>query len=109
METYKLNKLFRAFSDKTRLRILNLLAQRELCVCEILQILGLPQSKASRHLAYLRKNNLVKTKRCGQMIIYSLAQPKNNVHHALIRCLKYCFEKDKILQKDLKKLKTEDR
>lgn len=51
--------LFRAFSDRTRLRILNLLKPGELCVCDLVRVLGHPQPKISRHLAYLRKAGLV--------------------------------------------------
>lgn len=107
VDLHKTNKLFRAFSDRTRLRILNLLAQQELSVCKIIQILKLPQSKISRHLAYLRKTKLVKTKRNGQMIIYSLVEPKNDLHIALIQCLKNCFKENRILQADIKKTKKE--
>lgn len=102
MNLSKINKLFRASSDRTRLRILNLLTQEELCVCEILRILKLPQPKASRHLAYLRKTGLVETRRSGQKIFYSLIEPKDDVHIALIQCLKHCFKKNRLLQKDLK-------
>ena len=51
--------MFRAFSDRTRLRILHLLRGGELCVCDLVEVLGVPQPKASRHLAYLRKAGLV--------------------------------------------------
>lgn len=105
MNLCKTNKLFRALSDQTRLRILNLLTQGELCVCEIIRILNLPQSKISRHLAYLRKTKLVKTRRNGRMILYSLTKPEDDIHTALIQCLEHCFKKNKLLQKDLKKIK----
>lgn len=105
MDLSKTNKLFRAFSDRTRLRILNLLGRGELCVCEIIRILNLPQSKISRHLAYLRKTELVKTKRIGQKIIYSLTVPRNDVHMALVQCIKHCFKNNKILRRDIRKLK----
>ena len=51
-------ELFKAFSDETRLRILVLLTERELCVCELVAILEMPQGKVSRHLAHLRHANL---------------------------------------------------
>ena len=104
MNLHKISRLFKASSDRTRLRILNLLAQEKLCVCEIMRTLDLPQTKISRHLAYLRKANLVKTRRKGQMVFYSLIKPKDNIHAALIQCLKHCF-KDGLLQKDLKRIK----
>ena len=51
--------MFRAFSDRTRLRLLHLLRGGEGCVCDLVRVLGVPQPKVSRHLAYLRKAGLV--------------------------------------------------
>ena len=56
---------FRAFSDRTRLRILHLLQEGELCVGDIVAILKVPQPRASRHLAYLRKADLVVVRKSG--------------------------------------------
>ena len=56
------DRLFRAFSDRTRLRILHLLQQGELCVCDLVSILRVPQPTASRHLAYLRRAGLVRVR-----------------------------------------------
>ena len=63
----RVDVMFRAFSDRTRLRILHMLRGGELCVCDIVAVLGVPQPKASRHLAYLRKAGLVMraSKACG--------------------------------------------
>jgi len=66
-------QLFKAFADETRLRILNLLAHGELCVCEIEQALEIGQSKASRHLAYLRNAGLVTDRREGPWMYYAVA------------------------------------
>ncbi len=62
--------LFRAFADRTRLRILHMLANGELCVCDIVGVLEVPQPKTSRHLAYLRRAGLVTGARraCGATI-----------------------------------------
>ena len=57
--------LFRALSDSTRLRILHLLKRGELCVCDLMQILRIPQAKTSRHLGYLRKAGLVTVREDG--------------------------------------------
>jgi ArsR family transcriptional regulator len=95
------DQLFKAFSDATRLRILNLLAQREHCVCEFQQILKVPQPTISRHLAYLRRSKLVQTRRHGKMILYSLAEPRDAVHASLLRCLRGCFTKINFLQRDI--------
>ena len=68
-------QLFKALADETRLRILNLLVRREVCVCQIVEVLGLGQSKVSRHLAHLRNAGLVNDRREGLWMYYSLAQP----------------------------------
>ncbi len=65
-------RLFKALSDKTRLRILALLTHGELCVCDLMAILELPQSTVSRHLAYLRNSNLVCDRRNGVWMYYRL-------------------------------------
>jgi ArsR family transcriptional regulator, arsenate/arsenite/antimonite-responsive transcriptional repressor len=58
-------ELFKAFADPVRLRLLNLLAAGEVCVCHLHEALELPQSTVSRHLAYLRKRGLVVARREG--------------------------------------------
>jgi ArsR family transcriptional regulator len=82
--------MFRALSDPTRLRILNLLLPRDLCVCEIVDGLGIPQPTASRHLAYLRKAGLVDSRKDGLWIYYRLAPPRNELHDKLLACLACC-------------------
>src|SRR5260221_13082431 len=69
----KVETLFKALADATRLRILALLVGGEICVCEIHAALKLPQPAVSRHLAYLRRSGLVDTRREGLWIHYSLA------------------------------------
>ncbi len=64
--------IFKALADETRLRILALLLDGELCVCEIIAALGLPQSTISRHLAYLRKSDWVQDRRQGIWMYYRL-------------------------------------
>src|SRR5689334_24070511 len=66
--------LFKALADKTRLRILALLGNNEVCVCHIHDSLGLPQPTVSRHLAYLRKSGLVAARRDGVWMHYQLSQ-----------------------------------
>lgn len=65
--------IFKALSDETRLRILALLSQGELCVCDLVAILDLPQSTVSRHLACLRHTGLVEDRRQGVWMFYRLA------------------------------------
>lgn len=80
-------QLFKALSDETRLRILALLATGELCVCDLMAILDLPQSTVSRHLAYLRNSGLVKDRRDGVWMYYRLAQNEGVLHADLLALL----------------------
>lgn len=84
--------MFRAFSDRTRLRILNLLCGGETCVCDLQSVLDVPQPKVSRHLAYLRKAGLVKVRRDGLWSYYRLAPARNAFHARLLDCLACCFK-----------------
>ena len=84
---FKSVQLFRAVADETRLRILNLVVRGELCVCEITEVLDVSQSKASRHLAYLRNAGLVTDRREGPWMYYSLARPDGVVHRRILELL----------------------
>ena len=68
----KLAQTFKALADETRLRILALLTHGELCVCDLMAVLQLPQSTVSRHLAYLRNAGLVDDRRQGVWMYYRL-------------------------------------
>lgn len=70
----ELESLFKALADKTRLRILALLGNNEVCVCHMHDSLGLPQPTVSRHLAYLRKSGLVEVRRDGVWMHYQLSR-----------------------------------
>jgi len=90
-EAIPVNRIFRAFSDATRLRILSLLKQGEQCVGDLTTILGVPQPKVSRHLAYLRKAGLVGTRDHGLWTFYRLAPATSPFHKKLLECLAECF------------------
>lgn len=96
--------MFRALSDRTRLRILQMLRGGELCVCHIVDILAVPQPKASRHLAYLRKAGLVRVRKEGLWSYYRLAPAGNAFHAKLLDCLACCFGDVPELAHDAKKL-----
>jgi ArsR family transcriptional regulator len=68
-------RLLEALADPTRLRIVNLLRGGEICVCYFVELLGEPQPKISRHLAYLRRAEIVTARREGKWMHYSLAEP----------------------------------
>lgn len=87
----RVDLMFRAFSDRTRLRILYLLEGGELCVGDIVEILQVPQPKASRHLAYLRRAELVVVRKSGLWSHYSLAPAQSDFHRKLLECLANCF------------------
>ena len=74
----EMERLFKALGDATRLRILGLLLTGEVCVCDIHESLKIPQPKASRHLAYLRRSGLVETRREGLWIHYRLATARRS-------------------------------
>jgi ArsR family transcriptional regulator len=82
--------LFRAFSDRTRLRILYLLRDGERCVGNLVTILRVEQPAASRHLAYLRRAGLVSVRRAGLWCYYSLSPARGEFHAKLLECLACC-------------------
>lgn len=87
----RVDLMFRAFSDSTRLRILHLLLDEEKCVGDIVRVLRMSQPKVSRHLAYLRRSNLVVARRQGLWIHYALAAPRTTFQKRLVACLESCF------------------
>ena len=92
--------MFRAFSDRTRLRILSLLRRKEFCVGDIVEILQVPQPRISRHLAYLRKAELVTVRKAGLWSYYSLAPSQTAFHKKLLSCLGNCFSEVPQIQAD---------
>jgi ArsR family transcriptional regulator, arsenate/arsenite/antimonite-responsive transcriptional repressor len=96
---------FRAFSDRTRLRILHLLLDGELCVGDLVAILKTPQPTASRHLAYLRKARLVTTRNHGAWTFYALAPARSAFHKKLLACLAQCFTELAEIASDSRKAK----
>jgi len=98
------DRMFRAFSDRTRLRILHLLRGGELCVCDLVRVLGLSQPKVSRHLAYLRKSRLVVARKQGLWMYYSLAPARSEFHESLLNCLGCCFRSVPELKHDAERL-----
>jgi ArsR family transcriptional regulator len=96
--------LFSALADRTRLRILNLVRRREVCVCYFVAILDETQPKISRHLAYLRKAGLVRTRRDGKWIHYSIARPSDPAAAAVLEATLNAITSDKQMQRDASSL-----
>lgn len=98
-----LASLFAALADPTRLRLLNLMAGREVCVCYFVEILRQGQPKISRHLAYLRKAGIVAARREGKWMHYSISMPDDPAASILSAVLT-SLRADKRMQTDLAKL-----
>jgi ArsR family transcriptional regulator len=99
-------RLFKALSDETRLRIIHLLLYGELCICDLMEVLELPQSKVSRHMAYLKHSGLVNDRREAVWIYYSLKEPQSKVYESQMICIRDCFEEHEAFKRDLQRLKS---
>lgn len=103
-KSYDLTFLFAALADRTRLRLLNLMNGREVCVCYFVEILKQGQPKISRHLAYLRKAGLVNARREGKWMHYSIAKPADTGAAAILETALTSFATDRQMQADLARL-----
>src|ERR1700743_236285 len=72
---FNMEQFFQALGDNTRLRLLNLMGEQEVCVCYFVEILDAPQPKISRHLAYLRKAGIVSARPEGKWMHYRIVMP----------------------------------
>src|SRR6476620_754693 len=100
----QMETLFKALADETRLRILGLLLSGEVCVCDIHETLKIPQPKASRHLAYLRRAGLVDTRRSGLWIHYRLGQLADPVMSAIVDAVRHALTHLDVVGKDEERL-----
>jgi ArsR family transcriptional regulator len=97
--------LFGAFANPIRLRILNLLQeQKEICVCDLCEVLGVVQPKVSRHLGVLRDAGLVEVRRDGKWKFYSLAEAPTPLHRTLLHCVRTCLVEVDELAEDRERL-----
>jgi ArsR family transcriptional regulator len=104
MQAAAVDRMFRAFSDRTRLRILHLLQDHgEVCVGDLVAVVRAPQTTVSRHLAYLRRAGLVQVRKAGLWKHYSLAPADGRFHRGLLACLSGCFEEVGELAQDRKR------
>ena len=81
----EIENLFMALADKTRLRLLNLMREDEICVCFFVEVLSESQPKISRHLAYLRNAGIVESRRDGKWMHYKIVEPKNKKAAQILR------------------------
>ena len=96
--------LFAALADHTRLRLLNLIAGREVCVCYFVEILRQGQPKISRHLAYLRKAGLVAARREGKWMHYRIVPQADEAAASILTAVLASLGNDKQMQADRTKL-----
>ncbi len=106
----ELVKTFKALSDETRLRILNLLLERECCVCEVMQVLDISESRASRNLSFLYDVGLLKLRRQGLWALYSIDRESLKPHYSdMLEGLKKALETDQTAQLDKQRLQQAER
>ena len=98
--------MFRAFSDPVRLRLLAVLTDGELCVCDLMKILKLPQATTSRHLAYLRRAGLVNVRQERSWNFYELAPARSEFHTKLLDCVASGFSDVPGISADLSRART---
>jgi ArsR family transcriptional regulator len=101
-----LTTVYAALADPTRLRILSLLGDGEVCVCHLHASLDVPQPTASRHLAYLRKAGLVAARREGIWMHYKLAAIDNPVVAAVVEAAMHALTHTAIAAKDERRLRS---
>src|SRR6266480_1086699 len=100
----EMERVFKALGDATRLRILGVLLTGEVCVCDIHESLRIPQPKASRHLAYLRRAGLVATRREGLWVHYRLAETPDPVAATIRQAVSHALGHLDIVRRDAERL-----
>lgn len=95
---------FRALADRTRLRLLNLIGDREVCVCFFVEVLGTHQPKISRHLAYLRDAGIVAARREGKWMHYRIAEPPDPAARRMLQEILEWLKSDRQMQAERARL-----
>ena len=102
--TFNVERFFQALGDSTRLRLLNLMREQEICVCYFVEILGGPQPKISRHLAYLRSAGIVAARREGKWMHYRIVMPPHIGAAQILKQTLGWLKEEKAMQADLARL-----
>ena len=103
-KTYNIEFLFKALADRTRLRLISLIGDSEVCVCFFVAILKVSQPKISRHLAYLRRAGIVASRREGKWMHYRLAEPPDEHAARIFREVRASLAEHPEFQRDREKL-----
>lgn len=107
---YNLVKAMKALSDETRIRILNLLTERECCVCEVVQTMEISQTRASRNLMMLYDAGFLKLRKEGLWSLYSLDDENiKNYHSLLVNAVKEALKNNKVAALDKERLSKAER
>lgn len=101
---YSIAFLFKALADRTRLRLINLIGEDEVCVCFFVEVLKLNQPKISRHLAYLRRAGVVSARREGKWIHYRLVEPPDSHAANIFREVRAGIANDPAMKSDRARL-----
>ncbi len=104
-KNYDLSLLFAALADRTRLRLLNLMNGKEVCVCYFVEILQQSQPKISRHLAYLRRAGVVAARREGKWMHYRIVMPPDEGAAKILRQTLTVLKHENAMRMDLARLK----
>lgn len=103
-QRFNIELFFQALADRTRLRLINLIGADEVCVCFFVEVIGAPQPKISRHLAYLRRAGLVGARRDGKWMHYSLTEPKDERASRVFSQVRRWLAEDQEMQRDRARL-----
>ncbi len=101
---FSVERFFQALGDNTRLRLLNLMGDQEVCVCYFVEILGGPQPKISRHLAYLRSAGIVTARREGKWMHYRIVMPQHLGAAQILKQILGWLKEEKAMQADRARL-----
>jgi ArsR family transcriptional regulator len=101
---FNMERFFQALGDNTRLRLLNLMGDQEICVCYFVEILAQGQPKISRHLAYLRRAGIVQARREGKWMHYRIVMPPNAGAAQVLRQTLAWLREDRAMQADRARL-----
>jgi ArsR family transcriptional regulator len=101
---YRIAFLFKALADQTRLRLINLIGDDEVCVCFFVEVLKINQPKISRHLAYLRRAGVVSARREGKWIHYRLVEPPDPHAANIFREVRAALPNDPAMKSDRARL-----
>jgi ArsR family transcriptional regulator, arsenate/arsenite/antimonite-responsive transcriptional repressor len=103
-QAFNVERFFQALGDNTRLRLLNLMGEQEVCVCYFVEILDGPQPKISRHLAYLRSAGIVAARREGKWMHYRIVMPRHMGAAQVLKQTLGWLKEDKAMQADRARL-----